>query len=475
MTVLRLTRDLQVERLRSADDVGGAVRHVRLAWHEASPVTDRVVRLWPLWRLWDPPREYPVPDGARDGVAFSAPRALLPPGAYRVEVAVVDPWAPASPVLPPAAGSPHCADVDLGDPEERASYLAELPDRPLTTLERFLGTGDAGHLERPAAELDDEDAHTLVRAAFAMADVDDADILADETNLARAMGYIRSSLRRRPASLAVLAELAAFGRSTDHRLARLIVDLGYLRLPPRQLADDALSASRRRSLWHLWPPLLPVLDGAALVAGEPERVDAVRMLLGAHVGRLFGADDPAARRAARGELIAAAMRDRFDGVMVGDGLDRLCGVRSGLALVPSGVLDGDSWISANFDWLIRVKGDADLEARALAWIACCLEPAHRDLAAFGGRVGEITRIIERRAPTADHGPLRYLPILIGATALAERGIARGVADRSALLACAARNGMSAPLEAFAAAPALYARDLCLVDVLLLTRPPGAPA
>lgn len=74
--------------------------YLRLRWEASFRVRHRLVRLWPVWRPWEPPMEIPIPDKAQDEYVCAFPAAQLVPGRYLVEFSVQDPWTAASPNRP---------------------------------------------------------------------------------------------------------------------------------------------------------------------------------------------------------------------------------------------------------------------------------------------------------------------------------------------------------------------------------------
>lgn len=76
---------------------------LRLCWETPLRLRRRFVRLWPLWRPWDPPLEFDIPDVANDEyVTPISPDFVY--GHYRLEFGVHDPWLPEPlPEIPPTS------------------------------------------------------------------------------------------------------------------------------------------------------------------------------------------------------------------------------------------------------------------------------------------------------------------------------------------------------------------------------------
>lgn len=458
-----VTRNLRIDALAVADTLAGSERTLRLTWDEPLPVSNRVARIWSLWRLWEDPMTAHIPDSAAGTFEISRSSILLPPGKYRIGLAVQDPWITAGDPPLPRLDDGHCADVMLGSDDERHAYLARLPgDDPLAVLEEFLAAGDPQILRGLPDILSAERVHQAIRAILGMVETDDADALLDERLLMLAMGELRRALLRHRETLDAIADEARFSPTIPTRLRRLVVELGILEEPATDLHARALSPARRRVLWHVWPPLLLALSGDDLIAAEPDVMDAARNVLGT----------------AAADWLPGANVDEFDhppalkifpfqGVELSFSVHQLLMMRDSFSLLPTGPLDDDAWTMANFDWLIRVKNDARIRQRAQAWLAECLALAHDDLERLTDLgVETAVQVVRARQPTADLGPLRMVPFVVGATALACRALARGVIEVSRLIAHTPAD-IDAPREAFVAAPELFSRDLCVMDLLLL--------
>jgi hypothetical protein len=111
------------------DDVTLSPTHVdgralfELGWREPSPLRNRQVRLWPLWRPWDPVYEQPIPDEAVGRWAFEVQPSELQSGKYRVEFTVVDPWIASGAVQRPPKDAPGTADIELISAERQLQCL----------------------------------------------------------------------------------------------------------------------------------------------------------------------------------------------------------------------------------------------------------------------------------------------------------------------------------------------------------------
>jgi hypothetical protein len=458
-----VTRNLRIGALAVADSRLGFERTLSMTWDEPLPVSNRVLRIWNLWRLWQNPITAEIPDSAKGAFEFCQSSLLLPPGKHRVELAVQDPWITASAPTLPRLDDGHCTDVMLGSDEERDDYLAGLPsDDPLAVLEWFLAEGDPQILQRLPETLSGERVHQAIRAILAMVETDDADALIDERLLILAMNELRRALLGHSETLDSIADEARFSAAAPTRLRRLIVELGILEEPATNLYASGLSAPRRRALWHLWPPLLVALDGDGLVADEPEVLDTARNVLGTTVAEwLPGADGHASGRPPDQRGFT------FQGTELSLPVHMLSTARDSLPLRPTGPLDDDTWILANFEWLIRAMNDVKTRRRAEAWIVECQALAEDDVERLMGHgVEAAVHAVRARWPTADFGRLRMVPYVVGATALACRALARRVIETSSLIDHTAAH-IDAPREAFVTAPELYTRDLCVMDLLLL--------
>jgi hypothetical protein len=156
LPVLSLTRTLIVDDVELKVRPAGNRAVFELRWHEQTPLRNRHVRFWPLWRSWDPVFEQPIPDEAEGRCTFDVPAGELRSGKYRLEFVVVDPWV--SPVAPPRPpeGTPGTADVELISPDEQLQCLnARLQEKGQCfelCLERAVVYHDAGDPQKAQSD-----------------------------------------------------------------------------------------------------------------------------------------------------------------------------------------------------------------------------------------------------------------------------------------------------------------------------------
>ncbi len=125
LPVLVVTRALQLQGLTVAVQAHDEGHHLRVAWQERRPLKSRALILWSRFRPWQPPLVVAIPDEAAGVHEFNLSRAEFPAGLYRLQMVVLDPWAPAAPPnLPPEGSRGDCCDVTLATPADRLQQLS---------------------------------------------------------------------------------------------------------------------------------------------------------------------------------------------------------------------------------------------------------------------------------------------------------------------------------------------------------------
>ena len=123
--VLSLTRSLIVENVRTQGAIKDEQLSLAIRWEEPVRLRHRRLRLWSLWRPWQPAYERPIPDDAEGELLLEASVADLPPGRYRLEFVVVDPWSVEDAPPRPQEGTAGTADVELISPAQRLDQLTD--------------------------------------------------------------------------------------------------------------------------------------------------------------------------------------------------------------------------------------------------------------------------------------------------------------------------------------------------------------
>ena len=152
LPVLVLQSELAQGELHVEECLVDATWLIQATWTATRRFVNRQLRLWSLSRPWDPPHEHIIADDAAASCELLLPLALLPPGAYRVELAVVDPWSAVLPQLP-GRRAPGKADVLLGERAERRRHLETTADDARGALERALSAETVAELNQAQAAL----------------------------------------------------------------------------------------------------------------------------------------------------------------------------------------------------------------------------------------------------------------------------------------------------------------------------------
>ncbi len=124
LPVLVFTRDVQVMQLQTEVYSSSDQHHILVTWKERKQLRSRALILWSLFRPWQPPFVENIPDSACGEYEFSLSRNEHAEGIYRMQMVVIDPWAPLSPSpLPPAQGIAACHEFEISSTRERLIKL----------------------------------------------------------------------------------------------------------------------------------------------------------------------------------------------------------------------------------------------------------------------------------------------------------------------------------------------------------------
>lgn len=124
LPVLVFTRDVQVMQLQTEVYSSSDQHHILVTWKEKKQLRSRALILWSLFRPWQPPIVENIPDSACGEYEFSISRNDHAEGMYRLQIVVIDPWAPSlPPPLPPATGLAECHEFEVSSSRERLTKL----------------------------------------------------------------------------------------------------------------------------------------------------------------------------------------------------------------------------------------------------------------------------------------------------------------------------------------------------------------
>ena len=124
LPVLVFTREIQIMQLQTEVYSSAEQHHLLVTWKEKKQLRSRALILWSLFRPWQPPIVENIPDSACGEYEFSISRSDHAEGMYRMQMVVVDPWAPSSPSpLPPAQDTAECHEFEISSSRERLRKL----------------------------------------------------------------------------------------------------------------------------------------------------------------------------------------------------------------------------------------------------------------------------------------------------------------------------------------------------------------
>jgi RNA polymerase primary sigma factor len=125
LPVLRYTQVLDIDKLNFDSCLVDDTWLLSLNWQSRQRLRNRALRLWSLWQPWAAPMEQTIPDSAEQSFDTEVLYRELPPGRYRVEITVLDPWSSRIDQRP-ARDASGTLEVMLGSLEEQRTHLVGL-------------------------------------------------------------------------------------------------------------------------------------------------------------------------------------------------------------------------------------------------------------------------------------------------------------------------------------------------------------
>lgn len=107
LPVVSFTRSIEIQKISMNLQEDDSKYALDLRWHEPSPLQNRCIHLWSLWRPWEPVLRIGIPDNAQNQHIIYLNKDEFPGGEYYLGFAIVDPWVSAPPPAdPPEEGEP---------------------------------------------------------------------------------------------------------------------------------------------------------------------------------------------------------------------------------------------------------------------------------------------------------------------------------------------------------------------------------
>lgn len=324
VTVARLRPPVGASAISCVGRQIGDDMHVTVGFESDTEAKHRVARFWPLFRPWDPPTPIQIPDDANEVTALVS-ATDLPAGTYLLEIEVDDGWTTAA--RPPAT-APNVCVVGLGDLDHRWPNPTNLP--AIEILERILATGHIGRRLEPE-ELDEIAVAALESSIPYVVEPEPGLNPPRGAEVAlRLLSSERSRLVRAVNDVSARLSLSPTARV---RLAIELLD----RLDEAEVATD-LDDESMRMLWATAPVLAARLDLCA--STDPQATSRVEEALewtpNDGTDCLFAGEPVDQLLAGRPPELLATLRDAID-------------------LMPKSILDRDTLVAANFEWLIAAK------------------------------------------------------------------------------------------------------------------------
>lgn len=123
LPVVSFTRSINVRNISIDLKKESDKQLLDLHWVEPSPLQNRYVYIWSLWRLWQPAVRIEIPDHVDGHFTSELDRVVLSGGDYRLVFVVEDPWVNTSPpATPPAFGTTGAYDFEILK-DERIAFL----------------------------------------------------------------------------------------------------------------------------------------------------------------------------------------------------------------------------------------------------------------------------------------------------------------------------------------------------------------
>jgi DNA-directed RNA polymerase sigma subunit (sigma70/sigma32) len=135
--IMKITQRLELSSLLIDSCLVNDTWMLECSWQGVNQLRHRHLRLWSQGRPWEKPLDFPISDDETTRFETELDYVYLPPGPYRAEVVVVDPWSSVEPQQPGREAT-NTTETFVGTTEEYWAYVQKLPDDVPGYLERAI-------------------------------------------------------------------------------------------------------------------------------------------------------------------------------------------------------------------------------------------------------------------------------------------------------------------------------------------------
>ncbi len=142
--VMKVTQTLELSSILLDSCLVNDTWMLDCSWQGINQLRHRHLRLWSQGRPWEGPIDFPIPDNVGNAFEIELDSTHLPPGPYRAEIVVVDPWFSVEPQRPGRKVT-NTTETFLGTTEDYEIYVQKLPNDVLGYLECAITTQDGNY------------------------------------------------------------------------------------------------------------------------------------------------------------------------------------------------------------------------------------------------------------------------------------------------------------------------------------------
>lgn len=294
------------------DSLKDNVARCLVMWEENDRITNKVVRVWPVWRPWEDPIVVSVPDDNKSiTLDFSQP---LETGIYRFEVSYLEEdlfISDIARVLIPDKQAYNVCDLKINTSGWH-HYAKALPGTPMGNLERFLISG--GHSYTPDFLTQGEDNNYRYQANDFKALYLTGIALINDQGGQKIKGlgrHLRSNGMHANLSQGVEVLLSLFNEGVNIPPGLLAVT-GWGSVNYVDLDRSVTGRHQSRDLWQIWPLAGLVMEQVVYSESKNQAVSAGSIVqsLGLHgLERLMGRTDQVPFQWPKGEVCQYSLAD----------------------------------------------------------------------------------------------------------------------------------------------------------------------